>query len=151
MSIRSFALVALLASAQASAAPTGPLSTYLVEPCRLVDTRNQEPLQDHREQLYRAQGSCGVPVGAKAVLLNITATGATACGHLSAYDPAVAMALPPATSTLNFRRGHAVANAATVPLSEGSVSADLADFALFVVVADEGTVHVIVDVVGYLQ
>src|SRR5512143_2398267 len=96
-------------AASGGAAPPG-LSFYLVTPCRFLDTRDaitfwyeaEGPL-DWRFHHYRVQGQCGIPVGARAVILNATATQATVPGFLTFFlvDPVLGNVLPP-TSNLNF-------------------------------------------------
>jgi hypothetical protein len=158
LSVVALACLLILSSA-AGAAPTGPLSTYLVEPCRFIDTRDanlqifQEPgpFRADYERLYEIEGSCGVPYGARGVIINVTAIGATGAGHFAAYDPQATLSFPPKTSLLNFSKGQTIANGATVRLAEGVTSSGSADIAFFAHVQDEGTVDVIVDVVGYLR
>ena len=79
----------------------------------------------------------GVPAGASAVVVNLTAAGATAPSYLSAYP---AGATPPPVSNLNFVAGQTVANRATVALGTNS-AIDIYNLA--------GTVNVDVDVTGY--
>jgi len=149
-------LVAVLAvlPGAAGAAARGPLSTYLVEPCRFLDTREQAPSFDTGalvgvvNRRYLVQGSCEVPAfGVAAVILNVTVTGATAAGHLTLWrSDAYA---PPATSNLNFGPGQTIANGMTVMLGEVVPGSPLTDLFVQGHVPD-GQVHVIVDVVGYL-
>jgi len=152
--IRSLILVALLPCAAAEAAPVvGPLSTYLVEPCRFVDTRDPVTFWYEPEgpaltaRLYLLQGSCGVPIGARAAMLNVTVVGATAAGHLSLWD-----LTPPKTSFLNFMPSRSVAGFVIAPLWEVQAGGDTADFALMPGFATpDQSVHVIIDVVGFLR
>jgi hypothetical protein len=149
--------MALLASV-AAAAPKGPLQTYLVEPCRLVDTRNEVPIPGASGPLtglrfYLVQGKCGVSWGAAAVLVNITAIGATVEGHLAPVSSDAARvegSVIPPTSTLNFAPGRTVANFAIVSLAEITDPTRDADMMLYANVP-EGQVHVVIDVVGFLR
>lgn len=81
-------------------------------------------------------GAGGVPAGAAAALLNVTATATTAPSYLSVV-PAGTSAL---ASSLNWHPGQTVANAVTAKLGNGSrISIGNAT----------GTIHVIADVAGW--
>lgn len=158
MNMKTLALILL--SAVAAADPVGPLSTYLVEPCRFLDTRDdiqffyERPGPypfGHNLKFYLLQGHCGVPVGAKAAILNITVTEPTVDGHLGLFVPPTVDSpdIRPKTSVLNFKAGQTVANGTTMRLA-AYVSADYADLGIYPHVPG-GTVHVIIDVVGYLR
>ena len=115
--------------AQPSAAPTGlaPLA-----PARIVDTRissGASRLPAGVVTHLQVTGQGGVPADAKAVLANVTVTGATGSGFLTMWNCSVAR---PEVSTLNFSANETVANAATIPLDSAgqlcaysSMSADL--------------------------
>jgi hypothetical protein len=131
----------------------GPFQYHPVTPCRVVDTRPGGPqaqagimtsLQDRTFQV-QGFGTCGVPNGAKAVSLNVTAVSPTAQGFLTLYPNGIAN---PGVSTINFVAGDIVANGAIVPLGTAGLvpNADLRVFA-----GTGGTVHVIIDVSGYFQ
>lgn len=149
-----------LAAPRASDHPVvGPLTTYLIDPCRFFDTRDAEvfwyepegPFQGEAWRYYRLQGSCGVPVAARGAILNVTVLQATGAGHMLFYDTSSFDALP-ATSSLNFESGRTIANAVTVRLADVSNPAfEEADFRVVTRIPGGGTVHVIVDVVGFLQ
>jgi hypothetical protein len=157
----------LFALSAFSHAADGPLSTYLVTPCRFVDTRDDltrklyeqpflwGPFKGLRFYFYTIQGECGVPFGAKGVILNVTTTAATVEGHLVLWAPRTPVVVP-ATSNLNFSPGRTVANMAIVkliPLS-GPGYTDLVVSPRTPQAPTEqarGFVHVIIDVVGYLQ
>jgi hypothetical protein len=80
----------------------------------------------------------GVPAGATAAVLNVTASSPTSAGYLELYPTGAAPATP--TSNVNFVAGETVANLVTVPLSAtGGVT--VSNFA--------GTTAVDVDVEGY--
>jgi len=102
--------------AQPTAAPTGlaPLA-----PARIVDTRELNGgsrLAGGVVTRLQITGHGGVPSDAKAVLANVTVTGPSAPGFLTAWD---CSANRPEVSTLNFSRNGTVANAATIPLDSG--------------------------------
>ena len=84
-------------------------------------------------------GEGGVPVGATAVVANVTVTGPTAASFLTAYADGAAR---PLASNLNFTAGESVPNRVIVPLS-GTGALDLYN-AL-------GIVNAIVDVDGYFN
>jgi hypothetical protein len=128
-----------------AAAPA--LDFHTVTPCRLLDTRSaaagNTPVPSGRARVLDvpAVAACGVPPSAAAVAVNVTVTGATAGGHLTVY--AADLPAPPATSTLGFGAGITRANSAVVTLSpEGRMK-------LRPLLAVPGSVHTIVDVVGY--
>jgi hypothetical protein len=156
-------VLALSVAAVAGAAPA-PLSTYMLDaPCRFLDTRDaitfwyepEGPFTYSAPRLYLLQGSCGVPLGAAGALLTFTVTGATKPGHLIAWNAQMitdpTSGTIPKTSVANFTPGVTLANSTTValgavPSADGS-SPDLA-LAAFI---PGGSVHVIIDVVGYLK
>ena len=145
---KAMALLFVLAPVVGSAAPVGPLSVYLVEPCRMLDTRGTGQLVAGEVYPVDSQaGSCGIPYGARALVVNITATGATGAGHLSALRPWGRVPANPATPTsiLNYVAGQTVANAATVRLGNPASGWD----ETFWLVASAG-VDVIIDVTGYV-
>ena len=113
----------------------------------MVDTRFvQAPiLTTNVVRTFSMQGVCGVPVGAKAVSINVTAVGPNGPGFLTLYP---AGSTQPVVSNLNFNAGEpALGNGAIVPL--GAAVPDLSVFP-FVAVAG-GAVHMVIDVTGYFQ
>src|SRR5829696_2294566 len=60
-----------------------------VEPCRVVNTRDipaDGPKVDNRDTRdFTIQGKCGVPVGAKAIAINVTVTQQGSQGFLSVF------------------------------------------------------------------
>src|SRR5688572_27678074 len=91
-------------------------------PCRLLDTRNNlNPLGGggqfaaNEMRTYTLPPHCGLPVGTDSVSLNITATntGPQAFGHVKVWPQ---NQLEPTVSTLNYRAGATVSNAAIVAL-----------------------------------
>jgi hypothetical protein len=80
----------------------------------------------------------GVPTGATAAVLNVTASNPTSAGYLELYPTGAAPTTP--TSNVNFVAGETVANLVTVPLS-ASGGVTVSNFA--------GTTAVDVDVEGY--
>lgn len=142
-----------------------PLSTYLVEPCRLVDTRViQAPLLGTNYRFWRAKGYCGISDDARAAIFNVVVVGATSEGHITVWDGSDFPAFPniPPVSTLNFGPGSATANNVTTRLrptiGPPTGPEDNTDFVVFSYMPelDSGsglfhTAHIIIDVVGYLK
>jgi LPXTG-site transpeptidase (sortase) family protein len=108
-----------------------------VTPERLLDTRPSSALGRDGIVTLKVTGSAGVPANAVAVVLNVTATGASEAGFVTAYPAGIAT---PNVSNLNLGGpGATVANLATVPLGvNGSVSFYTA-----------GPTHLIADIFGY--
>ena len=85
-------------------------------------------------------GPCGIPFNvAVAVAMNITATGATGLGYLTAWALA---SNQPLASILNYTAGQNIANAAIVPVLPGTG----VDFNVY---AGQSTTHIVIDVLGY--
>jgi hypothetical protein len=130
----------------------GPFQYHSLTPCRLADTRNPAGpsggpiLSDGVTRNFPVQGLCGVPVGAKAASVNVTAVGPTATGFITLFPAGITR---PVVSTLNYSAGEsAIANGAIVPLADQSTNPlDLAVFAR----VSGGTVHMVLDVTGYFQ
>ena len=143
-------LVALVSAPLASWAD-GPFQFFALTPCRIFDSRADgdgiTPLSNGVHTL-RIQGVCSVPVGAKAVALNVTVVSPNRDGHITLWPVGAA---EPTVSTLNFLTGEpALANGAIVPLGAGAGGTD--DFSYRLSMANPpGTGHFIVDVTGYFQ
>lgn len=123
------------------------LSFYTLAPCRLVDTRNANgplggpALAANATRPFVPRGTCGIPVGAKAVALNVAVTLGTATGNLTVYPAGTPL---PVTSTINYGAGKTRANSAIVTLgASGDVAVRCSQAS--------GTVHLILDVTGYFQ
>jgi hypothetical protein len=147
-------------------APTGgadgPFQFHSLTPCRLVDTRNAALtvgnygpiLTSGTARIFPVQGNCGVPVGAKAATLNVTAVAPTNQGRFTLYPQGIAA---PLVSTINFPPGTtALANGAIVPLSTGGACPSgytpaTCDLAVMPFVVGSGQVHLVLDVTGYFQ
>lgn len=126
--------------------PSSGTDLYTLAPCRLVDTRQPEDgpalVSSEIRQLVLT-GRCGVPADARALVLNVTAIGPSAAGHLSFAPDG-----PPfLASTVNFKAGEIRANNAVLPLAaDGSGRLSARAF-----VADGGAVHLVLDVTGYFR
>ena len=145
------AVVLATLPAPAAAQGAGPFQYYSVTPCRVADTRTPSPgspVGDQQIRTFVVQGVCGVPVGARAVSLNITALGPNGQGFLTAFPTGITR---PVVSSLNFSAGEpALGNGALVPLADQSAHpSDLSIFARVAVAG--GTVHIVIDVTGYFQ
>lgn len=108
----------------------------LASPVRALDTRGGTPFNPGATRNLSFTAA-GVPSDATMVALNITAVDPTATGFLSAFP---AGGTTPNVSSLNFRAGTTVANAAFVRLgANGEIS----------ILNSAGNTHVLVDVIGY--
>lgn len=126
---------------------SGMLPFIAVFPCRVADTRvgsgfggayGPPVLDAGAIRSFPIGGQCGVPTTAKAVSLNLTVTNTQGDGDLRAFPQGGAA---PLVSTLNYRAGQTIANAAIVPLGTtiGGLSLQ----------PDVSGTDVIIDVNGY--
>lgn len=132
-----------------AASPAGAAAYVAISPCRLLDTRpdSQFHIGSHTTlgpetrltaQAWGNQGLCSLPAGTTGLELNVTATDAAAPTYLTLYPGA---GDPPNASHLNPAPGQPpVPNAVTVALDPTGT---------FTIFNKNGTVDVIVDVVGY--
>ena len=120
---------------------------YTLTPCRVVDTRNDPgpyggpALQAAAARAFVMVGSCGIPVEADAIAVNVTVTQPTAPGFVTIYPVGVAL---PATSTINYGAGQTRANNAIVQVGAGGAIAAACG-------QSSGTTHFIIDVIGYFR
>ncbi|MDJ0340077.1 S53 family peptidase [Streptomyces sp. H10-C2] len=129
-----------------STAPSGSTFTS-AGPARLLDTRyatgvpTKTPVAPNGTVNVKVAGQQGVPAtGVTAVVLNVTVTGPTLSGHLTAYPHGTAA---PTSSNLNWVKGQTIANSVIVPVgADGTV--DLAN-------VSGGTTHLVADVFGYFS
>jgi hypothetical protein len=133
-----------------TATPTFTIGSdfHTLTPCRIADTRDPPgplggpALVAGLPRSFPVAGVCGVPVTAKAVVVNVTAVGPTAEGFLTLYP---AGGSPPSTSTLNFRAGIVRANNAVARLGGGG------QIAVAYVASGPATTHFVLDVSGYFE
>lgn len=123
-----------------------PSRYYTVPPCRVADTRAADgpfggPALPGNGSRTFGFSQCGASPTARAVSLNVTATGATVPGYLTLY-PAGGAAPP--SSTINFRVGQTRANNAIVALGPGGLLTVAAGFGT-------GSAHLIIDLNGYFD
>lgn len=115
--------------------------TMLASPQRILDTRiglggPDEPVASAARPVSVA-GVAGVPAGASAAVLNLTATGGAGAGYAAAFPCGIGV---PLVSNLNFARNQNVANAAIVKLAvDGRMC-----------LSANQPVDLIVDVTGYV-
>jgi hypothetical protein len=127
-------------------AQSGPYQYIPLTPCRVVDTRNPVgtnggPALTTAARDFAIRGNCGVPVGAKAVAVNITVTSASTSSWLTIWPSGQSK---PFVSTINFdSTTTALANGAVIGVSANTQDLSVANAA--------GTVHMIIDVSGYYQ
>jgi hypothetical protein len=140
---RVFVAAALLTAAVPAMAD-GPFVYHSLTPCRVADTRTTAAPLDHNEtRTFTLQGVCGVPSGAKAVTINLTAVSPGSNGHLRLFPSNIAL---PTISTINFQTSSTIANGAIVPLH--TATPDLSVYA-FSALSLSDFVHVVIDVTGY--
>lgn len=97
-----------------------PGAYHALNPQRVLDTRtNYSGGVDGQGTTTFSGYSAGVPTSATAFVFNLTETGATAPGFVTAYGGS---ANRPTASNLNFNAGQTVANLVTVGTSYGSVT-----------------------------
>lgn len=119
------------------------LAYYPVTPCRVVDTRNTAGIVGGpfigggaSRSFPISSGNCGIPAGAQAFSLNVTAIPHTKLDYLTAWPTGQAQ---PNVSTLNSLTGAIAANAAIMPAGgSGATSIFMSDDA-----------DAIVDIDGY--
>lgn len=116
---------------------------FTIAPCRLFDSRelNGPILASGIARFVGVAGKCGLPaVPIAALAVNVTVVSPNGPGHLVLQPAGVTVG----ASTINFRPGQTRANNALVGLS-GSGQLEIVPF----VAAQNGAVHVILDVSGY--
>ena len=128
-----------------AAAPA--LSFHAASPCRVADTRNPAgplggpALAANGSRSFQIAGQCGVSPTAKATALNVTVTAPSAAGFLRLYP---GDSTPPATSTISYSAGQTRADNAVLGLGAAGDVGIHCD-------QNSGTVHVILDVVGWFE
>jgi hypothetical protein len=143
------ALAVVMTALPDIASADGPFKFFAVTPCRIFDSRTDgdgaTPLANGIHTV-RVQGTCGIPVGAKAAALNVTVVTPNRPGHITIWPVG---ASEPVVSTLNFLSGEsALANGAIVPLGPDAGGADDVSYRYSMNPAP-GTGHIVFDVTGY--
>jgi hypothetical protein len=128
-------------------APPAASAFYSLPPCRVLDTRGPASafegpsLSANARRAVLFVSRCGVPISAKAVVVNVSVTNPTGGGDIRLFAGG---ATPPPTSAINYRASQTRANNAIVALGPTGDLSILCDQA-------SGTVDVILDVGGYFQ
>lgn len=147
----------------ADAASTPPSDTVLIDPVRILDTRDPVniglpgPFVSPVGQKLQVTGSVAttsgsrtvVPAGASGVVLNVTAVNPAADGWIS-VRPGDATGAPK-TSSLNVTARTTVPNAVTVALPTSGPHAGKIDITWDALGRSGPTTDILVDVVGYMQ
>ena len=118
---------------------------YSLSPCRVYDSRSGAgtPLASGVATVI-SMAPCGIPSDAHAVAGNLTIVGPTGTGSVVLYPGNYPV---PVTNTITFNPGMVRANGVVMPLaSDGS-----ATLSVYPTVANNGTVHVVLDVSGYFK
>ncbi|MDG4761524.1 right-handed parallel beta-helix repeat-containing protein [Micromonospora sp. WMMD710] len=106
-------------------------------PTRVLDTRGAGATAFPANTTRQVDLSAALPSDATAVILNVTATGATAHGVLKLFPAGAAV---PVASNLNFVAGQTIPNLVIVPVTGGRVSIHN---------ESSGSTHVVADLAGY--
>lgn len=114
---------------------------YTLTPCRVLDTRSGSPLQSGVTRLVSVVGTCGIPAGTRALAANVTTVSPTNPGSLVVFPGNYP---DPGTATAHLVPGRVLANEAVLPLSTDGAG----NLALL---AQGGSVHVLIDVFGYFM
>lgn len=127
--------------------PPVPLDLYTLTPCRLLDTRLAEDgpaLSSGTAEVFILQGACGVPATARALAVNVTVVQGAGPGFLTFYPGDGTRAT---SATITFNPQEVRSNNAILGLAaNGSGTLSVYPF-----VGGGGTVHLILDVVGYFE
>ncbi|MEA2563250.1 MAG: hypothetical protein QOH06_4754 [Acidobacteriota bacterium] len=127
-----------------SAGSTPATDFFTLTPCRVADTRTTGALTSGTPALFELHGVCGIPGTARAVALNVTVAQGSGPGSLTLYPGDADI---PFASAASFNTGVTRANNAILPLAyDGSGT-----LAVLPSVTGGGTVHVILDVVGWFE
>ena len=134
-------------------AATSDLVYTPLTPCRIVDTRlpasailgpNSGRDFGVVSSDYSAQGgqvgSCGVPAGVSAVVVNVVSTGQSGLGHLKVAETGASL---PSAAFLNYQPGVNTANAGIAKVASASSTQGL-----YIYSANSAS-HAVVDITGY--
>jgi hypothetical protein len=148
------AVAVLLAALPAPATAQG-FQYFSLTPCRVFDTRvstgpsaGAPIIGSLTTRTFVVQGKCGVPVGAKAVSVNLSGVGPNGPGFITMFPTGITR---PVVASLTFNAGEAaIGNGALVPLADQAAHAQ--DPSLYAKVdVPTGTIHAVLDVTGYFQ
>jgi hypothetical protein len=116
-----------------------PVRYHPIAPTRILDTRTGSSLGGNATMDVAVTGVGGVPAGATAAVINVTATDTTAASYLTVYPTGTSR---PLASTLNWTAGKTVPNLTEIQLGAGGM---LSVYNAF------GSVDVVFDVNGYVS
>jgi ELWxxDGT repeat protein len=125
-----------------------PTGLFVVDACRLVDTRaaggplRAPSLLAREPRVVPAHGRCGIPATARAVAVNVTVTSPTAAGHVRLFPTGQVL---PAIATVSYSAGQTRGGNAIVSLDAGG------RFTIYAGQPPGTTVDVVVDVTGYFE
>ncbi len=126
-----------------SGVASDPGAVVPLPPARLLDTRSGQAggqLAARATRPLKVGGLGGVPRGAVAAVLNVTALRSTAGGYVTAWAGGTSR---PGTASLNFAAGQAVGNLVLAPVGkDGTVN---------LYNGSSGTLQLVVDVSGYVR
>lgn len=125
------------------ACPNAGSEFFTVPPCRLLDSRQPSgvpTLSGGSTNVFPVAGHCAIPMGAKAVAVNVTVVKPASDGFLTLH---AADAPRPPSSSINYRAGQVRANNATALLSAAGEIA--------VYCGGGGAYDLLIDVIGYYQ
>jgi uncharacterized repeat protein (TIGR01451 family) len=126
-------------------APAANLKFYTITPCRLVDTREvamggPDPLPPGPRSFAASRPGCSADSEAQALAVNVTVTQPSSAGYLVLSPAGVSI---PNSSYVNYGAGQTRSNNGTLALRDGAFTIGVGQ--------SMGSVHVIVDVVGYYR
>jgi secreted trypsin-like serine protease len=116
--------------------PPAPDAMQAITPSRLLDTRTTSRPQARSITRITIDSRGGVPRTAGAVMLNVTATGASSPGYLTIYPCGSA---PPNASNLNYTAGQTIANTAYTQVGTDNQ----------VCIFSSAATNIVVDITGY--
>jgi hypothetical protein len=146
-------LVADVAGYFIGGVPTAVGTFGSVSPARLLDTRAatevggiRGPIAAGRSVSFQVDGKGGVPASdVSAVVLNVTVTGPTGPGVITAYASGAAVPTATTASNLNYVKAQTVPNLVVAPVgADGQVS-------LVNISSQHSSVNLIADVAGYYR
>jgi hypothetical protein len=128
-----------------------PSSFYTLPPCRLLDTRNAtgalggpaiQGAGTTADRVFALTSTCGVPLDAKSLSVNVTVANVSAAGDLSLYR---GDGVQNGTTTVALRAGTTRANNASLQLAlDGSGTIKVQN-------TSAGTVDLVIDVNGFFR
>jgi hypothetical protein len=125
-----------------------PTTLQTLTPCRAIDTRDPfgtyggPALTANSTRTFPLANRCGIPATATAVAVNVTVINGTDAGSLRLFPAGTA---PPSAETIYYSAWQLRANNGLIPLAPG------ANLAARPAQTSGGSVHMVIDVVGYFQ